>query len=119
MSMEEQQDITDRISSFNCKLILLEKTHELEEEERARASRNSAKRANKANAIRQRNESLSYDLHYDKLFSREEAERTELVTKMKESAKDIGLTPITDVLENFDGNLIQLKYYQIKHPNPF
>ena len=100
--MEEQQDISDRISSFNCKLILLEKTHELEEEELARASRNSAKRADKANAIRQRNESLSYELH--NLFSREESERTELVKIMKESANNLGLTPITDVLENFDGN---------------
>lgn len=76
----------------------------MEEEERARVSKNSAKRADKANAIRQRNDSLAYDLHVDQVFSREEAERTHLIKKMKGGAESMGLTPVTDVLENFDGN---------------
>lgn len=79
----------------------MEKTHELEEEERARAARNLAKRSDKANEIRQKNEHLSYDLHFKKMFEREDADRTELVQKMKENSMD--LTPITDVLDNFDG----------------
>ena len=95
--------MTDRISSSNCKLILLEKTRDIEEEERTRDARNSAKRSDKANEIRQRNENLSYDLHFEKIFTREEAERTELVNKMTATANDLGLSPITDVLENFDG----------------
>ena len=102
--MEEQQDLSDRISSSNCKLLLLEKTHEIEVEERARDQRNAAKRSDRANEIRQRNENLSYDKHFENIFTREEAERTELVGKMTESGKELGLTSVTDVLENFDGN---------------
>ena len=83
----------------------MEKTHEIEVEERTREQRNSSKRSDRANEIRKRNENLSYDIHFEKIFTTEEADRTDLITKMSESAKELGLTPITDVLENFDGDI--------------
>lgn len=95
----------EQISSSNCKLQLLEKTHDIEEKEKERVAKNSQMKKDKANAIRAKNAMLSSNCHVEMMFRREEGERQETITKMKEMAGDLGLHSIAAVLENNGGEL--------------
>lgn len=101
--------------SYNAKLALLKKTHEIEEEEMSRAMRRSSKIKEKAEEIRSKNARLSVMSNTETMFSSEEEERRELIAKMKLYAGQLGLTSITNILENFEGifevNFKNLHFY--------
>lgn len=93
----------EQISLFNAKLELLRKTESLEKEEQERMLRKTKKITEKANDIRSKNAIATANSHFEATFMREEKERRELVRRMKEYATELGFTPITDVLENYEG----------------
>ena len=101
--MEDQQDLLDQITSCNAKLTLLQQAKAIEDAEQHRAQQNTNRRNERANEIRSRNMNLSALTHNDAMFQREEAERRELVKKMKKDAMDLGLQPIVNILDNFEG----------------
>lgn len=105
----------EQISSFNCKLELLEKTHDIEENERKRVAKNVQLKKDKANAIRAKNAIVSSNSHTEMMFRREEAERLDKIAKMKEMATDLGLPSIVAVLENNEGITIYIFFVFSAH----
>lgn len=101
--MEDQQDLADQVASNNCKLQLLEKTHEIEQLEKDRLKRRIVDIEEKAKNIREKNSSLATECHIEMMFRREENERSELLSSMKKGASQLGLTSIVEVLENYEG----------------
>ena len=96
-------DIMDQIYSSNAKLGLLKKTYEIEQEESIRAAASIAKRNADAQKIRDKNREISVATHTEQMFRREEEERREIVSKMKQYAEQLGLSSITDILQSFEG----------------
>lgn len=101
-----------QIVSSTKKLQLLEKTNEIEEEEREIIRRNVAQRNAKYQLIKTQNdlECLKSANEIDQ--KQEAAERRELLTKVKASTSDVPwLKPIVNLLENNHGNYSFLFHY--------
>lgn len=111
--MEDQQDISDQIAVSNCKLQLLQKTQEIEEKEGERLLRNAQKRTDKANLIRSKNATISSHAQSEIMFRGEEAERREVIEKVKQYASEFGLTSVVKLLDKFEGIYIYLFNYFI------
>lgn len=97
--------MANRIVSCNAKLVHLKKTREIEENEAREALASLKKRNAEAEEIRERNKQLSVMTHTEQMFRREEKERRQLIEKMKEHAEALGLTSITDILNNYEGTI--------------
>lgn len=105
----------DQIISYNAKLDLLEKTHEIEEMERERHFKKVELQKQKYEQIRSKNTTESLRITTSNIIMKDEAIRRELIEKMMSLQDSDGssfiLGPIIDVLENFEGiNILLLKY---------
>lgn len=90
-----------RIVSFTKKLQLLEKTHEIEEEERERVRRTVAERNSKYMEIKSKNGSICSRTATELELKREASERKALLNKLKESISNMPwMHPMVDLLEN-------------------
>ena len=93
-----------QIVTCTRKLQLLEKTNEIEEEERERAFRNQDKRTAKYNALKSQNDLLCLRSANQVELRQESTERRALLSKLKESTKDMPwMKPQVDLLENNQG----------------
>lgn len=99
---DDQQEILSQITSFNTKLDLLNQTHEIEENERERQAVIVAKRNEKFEAIKSKNDDLSLKAERERSIRQDEGARRKLFDKMVMDSPDF-LSPVTDVLNNNQG----------------
>lgn len=96
------------ISSLTTKYRLLEQTKEIEDQENERANRKLIERNNKYNTIKAKNDVQSQMSQDEVTLRKEEAVRRELISGMDVFANEHqSLSPVTDVLKNFDGILFK------------
>ena len=103
-SLEQKQDIMDEISSMNRKLQLLQKTKELEEEESQRQARKVAEREKKFLLLKSKNDALSVAALTENEHKKDEELRRSVYAKLRDCPAE--LLPITSVLENNEGKLL-------------
>lgn len=105
LSLEDQQDVMNEVSSFSSKLHLLSKMHDIELKEKENQIRNQARRNEKAILIKEKNDYHAEHCRNELVFSREEKERRDLISKIKEQGP-LGLSALKDILVQFEGILI-------------
>lgn len=93
-----------QIASFTKKLQLLERTHELEEEEKERILRKTADRNAKSREIRAKNDLLCQRAATEVDLKEEAQQRKALLSQLKESISGMPwMQPMVDLLENSQG----------------
>lgn len=98
-----------QIASSTKKLQLLEKAHEIEEEERERTVRNLAQRTAKFNQLKSQNDLQCLRSATETELRQETNERKALLFKLKESMSEMPwMQPLADLLENNQGYLLIL-----------
>lgn len=90
---------------------MLQKTQEIEEKEEDLLQSNAQKRAEKANQIRSKNATLSSNAQAEIMFRGEEAERREVIVKVKQYASELGMTSLVNLLEKFEGKYQYIYIY--------
>ena len=105
--MEDLQEIQSQITSYSAKLQLLQKTHDIEEKEAERLTRNVAKR-NDTYKKKIANDYASIQAEQECALRREEQTRRDFVSKMTRDeyvGQESFLAPVTNVLSNFEGSI--------------
>lgn len=93
-----------QIATYTKKLQFLERTHEIEEEERERIKRNVAERDAKYKALKSKNDAACSRSANEVSMKNESAERRALLLRLKESTSDLPwMVPIVDLMENHQG----------------
>lgn len=99
-----------QIAASTKKLQLLEKTNEIEEEERDRMKKKVSERNSKFLQVRAQNESICVRASSEVDLRQEAAERKALLHNLKDSIKDMPwMNPLVELLENSQGKIIYLK----------
>lgn len=97
----------DQIATSNKKLELLERTNEIEEEERERVVRNLAQRTEKYKQLKSQNDIVCLRSANQMDLRQEATERRAILERAKDSTSDMPwIKPIIDVLENHQGKHI-------------
>ena len=96
-----------QIASSTKKLQLLQRTLEIEEEERERLIRNVSERNAKYKELKSKNDALCTRSNTEVDLKQEAAQRKALLLRFKESITDMPwMHPIVDLLENSQGEIL-------------
>ena len=97
-----------QICSLTKKLQLLERTNEIEEEERERFARNLSQRNDKFKQLKSQNDVLCAKSSTEVDLKQEAAQRKAMLLTFKDVVSEMPwMQPLVDLLENNQGNLIR------------